>query len=165
MYALCIWQHFIACNFGLSSMWLGGEFSVSTSHPLIASIMLPEEELPGPIITHKPISNGNFSPQCMHIIYFFLPLVILTRKTWAHYWNWGHLQGAPAAGDTAARSLHWSHPCSQCPWSSHSNLSHPSLASAPQDTAGRERDTGGKKETGGGGRGDEEREGEEEGID
>ena len=65
--------------------------------------------------------------------------VILTRKTWARCWNWGHLRGARAAGDTAVRSLHWSHPCSQCPWSSHSNLSHPSLASAPQDTARKER--------------------------
>lgn len=86
----------------------------------------------------KLISRGGFTSS-LRTPFHFLLLVILTRKTWARCWNWGHLRGARAAGDTAVHSLHWSHPCSQCPWSSHSNLSHPSLASAPQDTARKER--------------------------
>lgn len=65
--------------------------------------------------------------------------MILTRKTWACCWNWGRLPGARAAGDTAVRTLRWSHLYSQCPWSSHSNLSRPSLASVLQDTARRRR--------------------------
>lgn len=112
-------------------------FLIYISHFLHVGICLRKNFLIE-ISLAKPVSWGRFISSLQTPLNFLL-LVILTRKTWARCSNWGHLQGARAAGDTAVHSLHWSHPCSQCPWSSHSNLSHPSLASAPQDTARKER--------------------------
>lgn len=61
----------------------------------------------------------------------------LTHRTSGCCREWGHPPEEPAAGGTAVRSLHWSHPSSRYRCGGHSNQSHPSWDSTLGDTVSR----------------------------